>query len=427
MAQDLQEADTMDYARPKKKTLFKNRKVLIALGVVALLAGGIGLASIDFSTQRVDRSKVTIDTVKRGALEIKVNANGQLVPRNVEYIASQVNGRVAKTFVKPGDVVKAGTVLVQLENPQLVASAEEAESAWEGALNEAKAARADLHAELLAQQSVLTQAKFAMERAQVRLDAEAKLAGQNIISAIDYANSKLNVAQTKQQYALELERFNAIRDNVKVQIEVRQSRANELAKALERAKDQVSNLQIVSSIDGVVQDLSVDVGQQMQPGASIGSIAQPGELYAELRIPARDATDVARDQKVLVDTRNGTIEGVVARIDPAVRDGTVIVDVDLKGDMPQGARPQLQVEGIVYIAQLQNALYVGRPSYVKPDAALSVYKLDDSGSYAERTVVKSGKVSLDYVQIVSGLKEGDRIITSETNEWQGKDRILLGK
>lgn len=427
MAQDLQQTDTMDYARPKKKTLFKNRKLLIAIGVAVLLAGGIGLASIDFSTQRVDRSKVTIDAVKRGALEIKVNANGQLVPRNVEYIASQVNGRVAKTFVKPGDVVKAGTVLVQLENPQLVASEEEAESAWEGAVNEAKAARADLHAELLTQQSVLTQAKFAMERAQVRLDAEAKLAGQNIISAIDYANSKLNVAQTKQQYGLELERFNAIRDNVNVQIEVRQSRANELAKALERAKDQVSNLQIVSSIDGVVQDLSVDVGQQMQPGAAIGQIAQPGELYAELRLPAREATDVQTGQKALIDTRNGVIEGTVSRIDPAVRDGTVIVDVDLKGDMPQGARPQLQVEGIVYIAQLQNALYVGRPSYVKPDAALSVYKLDDGGSYAERTVVKSGKVSLDYVQIVSGLKEGDRIITSETNEWQGKDRILLGK
>jgi RND family efflux transporter, MFP subunit len=321
--------------------------------------------------------------------------------------------------------VKAGTVLVQLENPQLVASEEEARSAWEGALNEAKAARADLHAELLAQQSVLTQAKFAMERAQVRLDAEAKLAGQNIISAIDYANSKLNVAQTKQQYALELERFNAIRDNVKVQIEVRQSRANELAKAHERAKDQVSNLQVVSNIDGVVQDLSVDVGQQMQPGAAIGRIAQPGELYAELRIPAREATDVQTGQKAVIDTRNGTVEGTVSRIDPGVRDGTVIVDIDLKGAMPQGARPQLQVEGIVYIAQLPNTLYVGRPAYVKSNAEITVYKLDDSGRYAARSPIRAGKVSLDYLQVLSGLKEGDRIITSETGEWRNKDRVLL--
>lgn len=415
----------MDYARPQNKKFFKNRKVLITAGVIALLVGAIGLANIDFTTQRIDRSKVTIDTVKRGALEIKVNANGELVPRNVEYIASQVNGRVAKTFVKPGDVVKAGTVLVQLENPQLVASEEEARSAWEGALNEAKAARADLHAELLTQQSVLTQAKFAMERAQVRLDAEAKLAGQNIISAIDYANSKLNVAQTKQQYALELERFNAIRDNVTVQIEVRQSRANELAKAHERAKDQVSNLQVVSNIDGVVQDLSVDVGQQMQPGAAIGRIAQPGELYAELRIPAREATDVQTGQKAVIDTRNGTVEGTVSRIDPGVRDGTVIVDIDLKGAMPQGARPQLQVEGIVYIAQLPNTLYVGRPAYVKSNAEITVYKLDDSGRYATRSPIRAGKVSLDYLQVLSGLKEGDRIITSETGEWRNKDRVLL--
>jgi multidrug efflux pump subunit AcrA (membrane-fusion protein) len=423
----LLESIAMDYIRTPSKSAFKSRKVLIvAVSAFLLIAIG-GLLSLDFTTQRVDRSKLTISTVKRGALEIKVNANGQLVPRNVEYIASQVNGRVAKTFVKPGDAVKPGTLLVQLENPQLVASEEEARSAWEGALNEAKAARADLHAELLAQQSVLTQAKFAMERAQVRLDAESKLVGQGIISEIDYENSKLNLAQTKQQYALEQERFSAIRNNVNVQIDVRQSRANELAKAYERARDQVANLKIVSTIDGVVQELSVDVGQQMQPGAPIGRVAQPGALYAELRVPAREATEVQAGQKVIVDTRNGTIDGVVSRIDPAVRDGVVIVDVDLPGKMPQGARPQLQVEGIIYIAQLSDALYVGRPAYVKSNASLPVYLLDRGENYAERTVFASGKVSLDHVQVLSGLKEGDRIITSETGEWQGKERILLSE
>lgn len=416
----------MDHARAKKKKSL-GKQALIAALVGFVVVGAFLLFNIDFTTQRVERSKVVLDVVKRGKLEIKVHANGQLVPKNVEYMASQVTGRVAKVIVKPGDVVKAGALLVELDNPQLVASAEEARSAWEGAVNEAKAAQAELRGNLLTQEALLTQAKFTLQRAQVRLAAENKLAGQRIISDIDYQSSKLNVAQGIEQLALEQSRFEAIRDNIEVQLDVRQSRANALARALDRAKDEVGNLQILAGIDGVVQDVSVDVGQQLQPGAPIGRIAQPDQLYAELRVPAREATEVHAGQAVVVDTRNGTIDGVVARVDPAVNEGIVIVDVDLKGDIPPGVRPQLPVEGVVYLSQLSDTLFVGRPAYVKANAAILVYKLDQSGNYATRVPIKAGKVSLDYLQILSGLKEGDRIITSETGEWQNKDRILLNK
>ncbi len=415
----------MDYAREKTKSRFNKRTVIAAIAVCALLGGGLTLARIDFSTQRVERRKVTVDTVKRGALEIKVHANGRLLPRNVEYIASQVTGRVAKAAVKPGDVVKAGDVLVELGNPQLVASADEAESAWEGAVNEAKATEAEQRANLLNQESVLTAAKFDMQKAQGRLAAETKLLGRGIVSEIDYDNSKLTVAQTTEQYALEQNRFKAIRDNVKVQLDVKQSRVDELAKALSRARDQVANLHIVAGIDGVVQEISVDVGQQLQPGTPIGRIAQPDQLYAELRVPAREATEVQIGQNVVVDTRNGTIDGTVTRVDPAVTDGTVIVDVDLKGAIPAGARPQLPVEGVVYLSQLPDTLYVGRPAYVKTNASIAVYRLDSGGVYATRVPIQAGKVSLDYLQVLAGLEAGDRIITSETGEWQGKERILL--
>ncbi|TDR38510.1 CusB/HlyD membrane fusion family barrel-sandwich protein [Tahibacter aquaticus] len=415
----------MDYARPKSKSFLSKRAVIVAVAVCALLGGGITLARIDFSTQRVERRKVTIDTVKRGTLEVKVHANGQLLPRNVEYIASQVTGRVAKALVKPGDVVKTGDVLVELGNPQLVASADEAKSAWEGAVNEAKAAEAEQRANLLNQEAVLTQAKFAMQRAQGRLTAETKLFGRGIVSEIDYDNSKLTVAQTTEQFALEQNRFKAIRDNVKVQLDVKQSRVDELAKALDRARDQVGNLRIVAGIDGVVQEISVDVGQQLQPGAPIGRIAQPDQLYAELRVPAREATEVQIGQNVVVDTRNGTVDGTVTRVDPAVTDGTVIVDVDLKGGIPAGARPQLPVEGVVYLSQLPDTLYVGRPAYVKSNAAIAVYKLESGGAYATRVPIQAGKVSLDFLQVLAGLEAGDRIITSETGEWQSKERILL--
>lgn len=415
----------MDHVRAKPKSRFSKRAILIAVAVCALLGGGITLARIDFSTQRVERRKVTIDTVKRGLLEVKVHANGQLVPRNVEYIASQVNGRVAREVVKPGDVVKAGDVLVELANPQLVASADEARSAWEGAVNEAKATEAEQRANLLNQEAVLTQAKFDMQKAQGRLAAETKLLGRGIVSEIDYDNSKLTVAQTTEQYALEQNRFKAIRDNVKVQIDVKQSRVDELARALDRARDQVDSLRIVAGIDGVVQEISVDVGQQLQPGAPVGRIAQPDQLYAELRVPAREATEVQIGQNVTVDTRNGTVEGTVTRVDPAVTNGTVIVDVDLKGAIPAGARPQLPVEGVVFLSQLPDTLYVGRPAYVKSNAAIAVYKLEAGGAYATRVPIQAGKVSLDYLQVMAGLEAGDRIITSETGEWQGKERILL--
>jgi len=174
-----------------------------------------------------------------------------------------------------------------------------------------------------------------------------------------------------------------------------------------------------------VQAITVEVGQQLQPGSPIGRIARQDQLYAELKVPAREATLVQAGQKALVDTHNGTVNGIVTRVDPGVTDGTVVVDVELEGALPAGARPQLQVEGVVYVSQLPNTLYVGRPSYVKNEATITVYKLDAAGHYATKTTIKTGKVSLNYMQVLEGLQAGDRIITSEIGEWQGKDRILL--
>jgi RND family efflux transporter MFP subunit len=200
---------------------------------------------------------------------------------------------------------------------------------------------------------------------------------------------------------------------------------DQLVRALDRAKNDVANLRIVAGIDGIVQSLGVDVGQQMQAGSPIGRIAQQDKLYAELRVPAREATEVQAQQSVLVDTRRGTINGVVTRVDPGVTNGTVIVDVDLEGELPTGARPQLEVEGIIFVSRSPNSLYVGKPAYVKAGAAVTVYKLDPSGNYADRITIKVGKVSVNHVQVLSGLDAGDRIITSEIGEWRDQERILL--
>jgi multidrug efflux pump subunit AcrA (membrane-fusion protein) len=171
--------------------------------------------------------------------------------------------------------------------------------------------------------------------------------------------------------------------------------------------------------------MGVDVGQQLQPGSPIGRIARRDQLYAELKVPAREATDVEPGQHVVVDTRSGTVSGIVTRVDPGVTEGTVIVDVDLVGAAPAGSRPHLPVEGIIYLSRLPNTLFVGKPAYVKSNAAMTVYKLDEAGKYATRVTIKAGKLSVNHVQVLEGLKAGDRVITSETGEWQDKERILI--
>lgn len=415
----------MDTVITKSKTSQLKRPALIAAIVAALVSGGVVLANIDFSTQRVDQTKLSIETVQQGSMEIKAGANGQLLSRNIEQLAARVSGRVARTDIKPGAVVQVGQVLVELENPQLTASAEEAQSAYEGAIAELQSAQAELETSMMNQEVVLTQVQFNTEKAKAKTESDEELAKNGLISDIELRRSQLELAQLRKTYEIEASRLKKVRDNIQVQLSVRRSRVTQLARALDRARAQASDLRIVAGISGIVQAINVEVGQQLQPGSPIGRIAQQDQLYAELRVPAREATQVQPGQKVLIDTRNGTVNGVVARVDPGVTDGTVVVDVDLTGELPAGARPQLQIEGTVFIAQLPNTLYVGKPSYVKSDAAIAVYKLDPDGRYATRTTIKAGKVSLNHLQVVDGLQAGDRIITSDIAEWQDHARILL--
>jgi len=399
--------------------------VLIAAALLAVISGGVMLAGIDFSTQRVDRTKVSIETVQRGTMEIRVSANGQLLSKRIEHFAAQVPGRVAKADIKPGAVVQAGQVLVELANPQLTAGAEEAQSAWEGAVAELQAAEAELQTNMLNQEVVLIQVQFNAEKAQAKTEADEALARSGLISGIELKRSQLDLSQLRKTGDIEARRLQKVRDNIQVQLAVRKSRVAQLARALERARAQAADLKVVAGISGIVQAINVEVGQQLQPGSPIGRIARQDLLYAELRVPAREATQVRAGQKVLVDTRNGTVDGIVTRVDPGVTEGTVVVDADLVGAPPPNARPQLQVEDVVYISQLPNTLYVGKPSYVKNDAAITVWKLDPSGRYATKVTIQAGKVSLNHLQVLNGLQAGDRIITSEIDEFQDQQRILL--
>jgi HlyD family secretion protein len=415
----------MDRIRTRSTASQLKRPALIAAIAAVLISGGVLLANIDFRTQRVDRTTLSIETVRHGVMEIKVSANGQLLSRHIEELAAQVSGRVAKADIKPGAVVSAGQLLVELANPQLTASAEEAQSAWEGAMAELQAAEADLQTAMLNQEVVLTKVQFDTEKAKAKYEADESLASAGLISGIELKRSRLDLSQLTKTYEIESSRLQKVRGNIPVQLSVRKSRVNELARALDRARTQAAGLKVTAGIGGIVQAMTVEVGQQLQPGSPIGRIAQQDQLYAELRVPAREATQVQAGQNVVIDTRNGTMNGIVSRVDPGVTDGTVVVDVDLAGAPPAGARPRLEVEGTISISRLPNTLFVGKPAYVRNDADIAVYKLDPAGHYATRVPIRAGKVSLNYLQVLQGLAAGDRIITSEVGEWQGQDRILL--
>jgi HlyD family secretion protein len=415
----------MDHARPKSNARLIKRVVAGAAVGIAAITGAVTLANIDFSSTRVAQNKISIATVQRGAMDVRVVANGQLLPRHFEQVASQVAGRVARADIKPGAIVHVGQVLVVLTNPQLVTSAEEARSAWEGAVAEEKAAESDQQTAVMNQEVVVTAAQVTLDKARLKLDADTQLANDKLISTIDLKRSQLDVASSERTCSLEQHRLERLQANVEAQLSVKKARVAQLARALERARTEAADLNIVAGINGIVQAIAVDVGQQLQPGSPVGRIAQQDQLYAELKVPARDATQVQPGQTVSVDTRNGIVPGVVTRVDPGVTEGTVVVDADLKGTLPAGARPQLQVEGVIFISQLENTLYVGKPAFVQGDAPMSVYKLDPDGRYATRVTIRAGKVSVNYLQILQGLQAGDRIITSEYGGWQGKDRILL--
>lgn len=392
-----------------------------------MLVGCVGgaLAFTDFSTARVDPANLTISTVEQGTLEIKVRGSGQLLPKNVEYLSAQVSGRVVRKLVEPGDAVKANQVLLELANPKLVVTAEEAESAWEGAVTELRATESELKTDLLNQEVALTQAKFALQSAQLQLQAESELKEANLVPDVQYQRTKLSVVQLKQALDIGQDRVNAIRANIKIQVAVKQAKVTELARALQRAKGDVRNLKVVAGIDGTVQAFKLNIGQELAAGESVGRIAQAGLLYAELKVPAGDSADVQTGQAVQIDTHNGVVNGEVTRVDPAITDGTVVVDVGLKDALPAGARPQLAVDGDIYLLRLPNAVYVRKPSYAKNNTNVPVYKVDVSGKYAERLVVQSGKLSLTTMQVLRGLKAGDRIITSDAGDWQSKDRIRI--
>lgn len=416
----------MDIHRPELKQRAQRRRLIyLAAAALAVVLGGWAVASLQPAAPSVARSSLWLDTVKRGDLLREVRGPGTLVPKEIRWIAADTNARVERIVVKPGAPVQADTVILELSNPEVIDQQLAAEAALKAAEADYQAHRMMLESQLLDQRANLAGVQSDYESARLQAEAEQDLAESGIISRIQARRSALATEQLKLRTGIERERIAKFEQTIAAQLAADRARLDQLRNAADLRRRQAEGLHLRAGIAGVLQQVPVQEGQQVVAGTNLARVAKPGDLMAELRIAETQVRDVVFGQSVRVDTRNGIVAGTVIRIDPAVRDGSVQVDVALGGALPAGARPDLSVDGTIEIERLTDVLSVGRPAYGQPESEVRLFRLEPDSDHAVRVPVALGRASVSQIEIVGGLNAGDRIILSDTSQWDAYDRLKI--
>jgi RND family efflux transporter MFP subunit len=416
----------MDIANPLIKQR-KRRRRLIALGGGALLVmvGLIGVLGLGPALPDADRSTLWIDAVQSGDMLSEIRAPGTLVPRDSRWLAAATAAQVEKILVWPGAQVEPDTVLLRLSNPEVEDALRNAQAQLAAAVADVAAKRADMQSQLLDHRAAEAQAQSDYASAKIKSDADTIAIRRQVIPRVQYEQGQIALKQLLHRTRIEQQRVAAFAGNMQAQIDAAQARVQQQRSNLQLRQRQADALQVKAGIAGVLQEVAVQEGAQVAEGANLARVARLDVLRARLQVPEVQAKDVVIGMPVSVDTHNGLVGGKVQRIDPAVRNGSVQVDVDLVGKLPPGARPDLSVDGRIRIARLQGVLSVGRPALAHADSDLSLFRLDPSGDTATRVPVRVGVASVDRVQILHGLKAGDRVILSDTSQWDKYDRIEM--
>lgn len=414
----------MDIVRSKEKK-FKGRWIIGGVIFTALVFAFV--FSRSEASYMVNRDTVLTDRVQRGEMLVTVRGTGVLVPEDIRWIATNVEGRVERILIKAGAQVKRDDLLLELSNPQLVQQLEETRWELEELEAQTKAQEVSMESELLDQQAAVVNEKLNYERALLTLDAHDKLFNQGIIavSKIAHAEIKIDVIQYKKRWQLEMERLNKREENLAAQRVAYQARINRMKRILQRIQEQVDNLKVRATMDSIVQEMPMELGQQVNSGTNLAKLARNDKYIAELRIPENQIKDVLLGQKVTIDTRNNKIVGTVQRIDPAVINSSVQVDVALIGELPTEVRPDLTIDGVIEIDRIADTLYVKRPMFVKSYSQADVYLIDDKGEYAYKKSIKFGQMSTRYIQIQEGLEMGEIIIVSDASSWGKHSQIRI--
>ena len=416
----------MDIARPSQARKKKIRRILIGSGTLAaVLLITAGLSRLRPAAPSVDSATLVIDTVKRGEMLRNVRGLGTLVPEEIRWIPAVSEGRVERLVILPGTPVKADTVILELSNPELELQALDAESqlrAAEASLTELKVRLESQH---LDQEAVAARVTADYHQARLRADADGELSKNGLIADINLKVSQVTADELGNRNRIEQKRLEISDEAIRAQMAVQEAQVEQRRALARLRRRQFQDLKVRAGLDGVLQQVAVEVGQRVTPGTPLAKVAQPEKLKAVVKVAETQARDILIGQKATVDTRNGFIDGHVSRVDPAAQQGTVTVDIALDGALPKGARPELGVDGTIELERLADVLYVGRPAQGQAQSTVGLFRLAEGGKEATRVSVKLGSNSVNTVQILSGLNVGDRVVVSDTSAWDAFDRIQL--
>ncbi len=416
----------MDIQRPSNARAKKIRR--IAYGTVALLlVGGVtyGLSRLRPAAPSVDRATIWPDEVKRGPMLREVRGLGTLIPEDIRWIAAQTDSRVDRWVLRPGAIVKPDSIIMELSDPTLQREALDAEFLLKGAEAEYANLQVQVNSELINQKAKEAAVRSDFEQARLQHEVDEKLFNEGIGSDHIRNLSRVKEEQLAIRVQLEGERTRITADSSRARLAAQQAKIDQQKALHHLKKSQLDALHVRAGINGVLQLVPVEVGQHITPGTNLARVADPKKLKAEIKIAETQAKDVAIGQKATIDPRNGVVNGHVSRIDPSVVNGTVTVDVAITDPLPNGARPDLSVDGTVELENLKDVLFVGRPVHGQADSTIGIFKIIEDGSEAVRVTVKLGRSSVNTIEIVQGLKIGDKVILSDMSAWDNFDRVRL--
>jgi HlyD family secretion protein len=417
----------MDIPRPSAARQRRIRRILIGAGaLIVIVLVTLGLSRLKPAAPTVESATVWPDTVKRGPMVRNVRGLGTLIPEDIRWIAATTQGRIERILVRPGAIVVPDTVIIELRNPILMQALIEAESQLKAAEAGLAMAQVRVQNDLLAEQASAASIEADYNQARLQADLDAELGKEGLQSELNMRLSKMRADQLNMRNQIEKKRLAQMTDSVQVQLGGQRADVDRLRAALGLRQSEVALLKVRAGMSGVLQILGerVEVGSQVAPGANLARVADQARLKAELRVPETQAKDIQIGQIVSIDTRNGLIPGRISRIDPAVVQGNVAVDVALEGELPKGARPDLNVDGTIELERLEDVLYVGRPAFGQENSTISLFKLEPDGT-AVRTRVTVGRMSVNSVEVKAGLKVGDRVILSDMSQFDAFDRVQL--
>ncbi|HEX4947158.1 MAG TPA: HlyD family efflux transporter periplasmic adaptor subunit [Blastocatellia bacterium] len=416
---------------PRAKSVARNKKikriVYVILALAAIGGASVALSRLKPAAPRVEWGTVWPGEVNRGDIPRNVKGIGTLVPEEIRLIPATTNGRIEKRHVKPGANVKADTIIIEMSNPELERDALDALNQLKGAEAELANQKVQLQSNRLNQQSQAATVASDYQRAKLQAERDEVLAKEGLSSDLNAKLSRGQADALANRDKIEKERLNIVDDAIKAQVQVYEARVQQFKALYELRRSQLDALKVRAGVNGVVQEVPIQEGQQVTQGTILARVIDPTALKAEVRVAETQTKDIVVGQRAEIDTRNGIIDGRVMRIAPTAQQGTVTVEVELLSELPKGARPDLSVDGTIELELMKNVVYMPRPAFGQANSQITLFKLLPDGKEAVRVPVKLGRDSVSFIEVLEGLNVGDQVILSDTSQYDSVNRIRLNR